>query len=1031
MRFILALIVIVSCVPVVSALDLPLSVEESAGIARKAVPVCGGIPLPAGAFDKDQPFALFEDGREIPLQAVPLVVDEKGKLRWILLDFQTDITAGQKKAFMLKTVKGAAVPVSTLKVADVASSVTIDTGKIVLSIAKDKPFGLFDSVTVGCPSTGSGQCKPVVTGGAASYTDFFTGQRCEAGKPESVVVEYAGPLRATVAVKGHFTGDDKTRLGYIARVTAWAGRSDVYLKYSLANSNPDTYCFRLVRDSSIELSLAAAASVVTAGGDKPLELGAQGWIHAGLRRGFAGAVKAGSGSEAKWTSPGGKGATGSEGWLLVKAGDAAVFVVDLFFDDDPPRQMAAGGNKLSLRGVTECFNGAQDAKGKVQGAPQPEREARWILDCSHLSSEYVIDFAAAGSDATALARASRAMPHVLAEPDWYFEKTEGLAVGRFGTQPDEMTCYDTWKWTYEKSKAPVAPAMNKGRYIKDLDNHYESEQDSLDALCLMYLRTGKHAFWEQVRTWANHHMDTQAWRTDGWRFKDGGVWWPKGGPLGNKPQRGADPATGARAGVSVKQKDKCNEGYGRWLSASKRCYCHNYGEGLADWYCLTGDRDALEALVDNVEQDFDTQTRAFGKAPGKADDFSRDFTRASHVAHAARLVLPTDPFIVEVSETFAEIYLKRPTREPRGLVNGAHPFNLGWAKGDMNQVLGWLGHNAGGKHSAEAALAEMKELGVTVDPANGQLTDPKTGAKWFPLHNPQTWMFPPLSRAMETYHRITGNEDVQDWLIAYGQAVAHVLYQPRHGNLSKDLLADFPRKGVVRDQYTRAMKPDAGTGEGVAIDGYLARFHPDVCARAYELCGEPFLKQRAFDFWKYGSHRGWFTMKYSDLDAVGTWANVNGEHSEQVCFTGKTLYIWSHPRQDDNPPQAVTDLVVTVNGDKATISFTAPADEGSSTGSGQAAGKVARYQVKCSGKPLVAYEDFLKAWSANTDDKVTNWWMAFNLTGEPIPSAAGKKESFALSGVPAGAKYFAVRSFDDSSNRSGLSNVAESGRESR
>jgi phosphatidylethanolamine-binding protein (PEBP) family uncharacterized protein len=54
--------------------------------------------------------------------------------------------------------------------------------------------------------------------------------------------------------------------------------------------------------------------------------------------------------------------------------------------------------------------------------------------------------------------------------------------------------------------------------------------------------------------------------------------------------------------------------------------------------------------------------------------------------------------------------------------------------------------------------------------------------------------------------------------------------------------------------------------------------------------------------------------------------------------------------------------------------------------------------------------------------------MAANVKDEPAPQAPGAKESFTVSGVPAGAKYFAVLVFDDSSNRSVLSNVAEAGK---
>ena len=74
---------------------------------------------------------------------------------------------------------------------------------------------------------------------------------------------------------------------------------------------------------------------------------------------------------------------------------------------------------------------------------------------------------------------------------------------------------------------------------------------------------------------------------------------------------------------------------------------------------------------------------------------------------------------------------------------------------------------------------------------------------------------------------------------------------------------------------------------------------------------------------------------------------------------------------------------------------------------------------------LSGYEDFLKAWAANEDGKVCNWWMAANLNGEPTPKAPGAAETFAVSGVPPNARYFAVRSFDDSRNRSPISNVAQ------
>jgi hypothetical protein len=317
-------------------------------------------------------------------------------------------------------------------------------------------------------------------------------------------------------------------------------------------------------------------------------------------------------------------------------------------------------------------------------------------------------------------------------------------------------------------------------------------------------------------------------------------------------------------------------------------------------------------------------------------------------------------------------------------------------------------------------MSEMRERGVTFDFKTGKFHDPKTGAKWHVLVSPHTWMFPPLSRGMETYYRITGNEDAHDWLIAYGQAVARVLFQRKHGNLFYGrFLVDFPVKGFAWDFASWQLPDHVTDGQGVKISGYLARFHPDVPARAYLLCGEPLLKKRAYDYWYYGSHRGYNTLQMHKVGGVGRWVNTYSTHDENVCFTGTTFYVWSHERKDRRAPEAVGDLKVAADGDKATVTFTAPGDAGG--------GKVARYQVKCSDKPIVDYETFLKQWAADEDSAVTNWWMAANLAGEPVPSPPGTAERFLVTGVPAGAKYFAVRSFDDSNNRSAISKVAVAG----
>ncbi|HOX08678.1 MAG TPA: hypothetical protein PK280_19950 [Planctomycetota bacterium] len=813
--------------------EVKLTVEEPAGVARKAEPACGGIPLPAATFKKDQEFKVTSGGKDLPAQVLPLVVDEKGFVRWVLIDTQLDVPAKGKAELVLTTGKSA-VPEKPLKVTSGADGASVDTGAAAFTVSKAQPFSLFSTATCGG--------KKVVGGGSASYTDATdkaNPKTYKAAAPTTIEVFEAGPMRATLKVTGGFDGDADTKMRYIAWITAWAGQSRVQVKYILANSHPDQFTFRQIDDSRIALKLEGGAA---AGGPGP-------------------AVKAGP-----------------------------VSAHDLHFEVRQPRKLEAKDGELLLRGIVPMT----EATGKTPWASR----SVLLMDSSHSSSFYVVDLA--GGDLDARKEADRQRLHIMAPPKWYFD-TEALACGKFGTQADEMACYYAWKWTYDAKQAPRRPG-NKipvVRYVHDEDNHYESEQDIVDALVLMYLRTGARDYFTTGEAWANYNMDLQAFRTDGWRFKDGGVWWNKGGPSwGNSPQRAKDPVTGMRNGAPNPW-DKAEQ-LGRMavakgdieemdrLSDSKQCYCHCYGAGLAGWFCITGERDALEAAIDSVEQNHDGQSRAFKKVPGTSNDFSRDFTRGSYVAHAVRLAAPTDEFVRQASDFLAAVYIKRPNPEPHGFVPAA-------SKTDAKTIEGL---------TSGKGAAKMQELGIELQ--DGMLADTKKNRKWLTVNSPGSWMFVYESGALECYYRITGDEDAMDRAIGYGQGAARVLFQTKHSNLAYGgILIDFPTRGFAWDQASWAIPDGVENGEGVSINGYLARFHPDICARAYSLTGEKFLKQRAYDYWWGGSHRGYNATKMHALGGVGAWANINSDHDENVILTGRTFYEWSHPRKDEAAPKAV------------------------------------------------------------------------------------------------------------------------------
>ncbi len=105
---------------------------------------------------------------------------------------------------------------------------------------------------------------------------------------------------------------------------------------------------------------------------------------------------------------------------------------------------------------------------------------------------------------------------------------------------------------------------------------------------------------------------------------------------------------------------------------------------------------------------------------------------------------------------------------------------------------------------------------------------------------------------------------------------------------------------------------------------------------------------------------------------------------------------------DDVPPAAVTDLVAassTTNG--VALTWTAPGDDG-------AAGTAAYYDIRYSRFPI-------------TD---ATWATAAQAGGEPPPKPGGTPDAFVVQQLaPGTVYYFALKTADEKSNLSGLSNV--------
>jgi len=178
-----------------------------------------------------------------------LVVDERGFLRWVLVDLQADLAGHAQAAYTLKAIRPTAVHPTPLTVRETAADVTIDTGKIVLTISKTKPFGLFESVR----SAANPWAAPAWSRTPMASTAGNTWRQADQRRRRVRRTTADDRLRHRPVRRGRPKPAPLHRPHY--RV---ARRSDVLVKYSLANSNEAHYAYRQVKDSSIELQFARA-----------------------------------------------------------------------------------------------------------------------------------------------------------------------------------------------------------------------------------------------------------------------------------------------------------------------------------------------------------------------------------------------------------------------------------------------------------------------------------------------------------------------------------------------------------------------------------------------------------------------------------------------------------------------------------------------------------------------------------------------------------------------------------------------------
>ena len=203
---------------------------EPAGVARRAWPVTSGLPFAPGELrDATRIRVLDSDGRPLPACASGLATWPDGSLRWALLDLQTDIDAQSRLDLLVDTEGDGTTPDTSLRAHVRDEAIDVLTGDLAVRIARCGPR------LVRSASRGRREyLRPTDDGADLLAWEEGMGAPFD-GVVEGAQVEESNPLRLVIRAHGSFRRGDERLLGWIARLTFFAGHCNFRMQFTFVH----------------------------------------------------------------------------------------------------------------------------------------------------------------------------------------------------------------------------------------------------------------------------------------------------------------------------------------------------------------------------------------------------------------------------------------------------------------------------------------------------------------------------------------------------------------------------------------------------------------------------------------------------------------------------------------------------------------------------------------------------------------------------------------------------------------------------
>ncbi|MDY7036685.1 MAG: hypothetical protein SV375_11060, partial [Thermodesulfobacteriota bacterium] len=266
---------ILVCIPIMiffgfhelQAFEVPLVVENPRakkfrGVSRENAPVMGGVPLPPGQIKRTEELCLKDQyGSTVAVQISPMVRYQDGSLQWVLLNFLTNIKAGETLHFRLIKASGTAAVTNPVKVRNDSDSITLSNDILEIKLRRKGFNGISHLNLYGKEIIQSGGVPGVFMAGKGKFL---------AGEPVSARFEYRGLLRTTLCIKGPYVEfDSGTALdgfGYTLRLTMFANSPILRAEYLLKNTSVQRGQNLHIRQAWMDLQIVDANKVNVHGG---------------------------------------------------------------------------------------------------------------------------------------------------------------------------------------------------------------------------------------------------------------------------------------------------------------------------------------------------------------------------------------------------------------------------------------------------------------------------------------------------------------------------------------------------------------------------------------------------------------------------------------------------------------------------------------------------------------------------------------------------------------------------------------------